>query len=146
MINVIDLKRLNYEKEIKISEEVVIPLEYLDNTDIVSLSKIKVEGNITYNLSEEYLVKLNVSGTMQLHDAITYEICDYPFTISIEETLENLAKTLDLIPFLWHYIILEVPLRFTNSEIDRIENENYRVISEEEYQKKNNPFSDFFLE
>ena len=142
----IDLQKLNYLDKINIDEEVIIPKEYLDNIDIVSLSNVKTVGSISLDSSDNYLIKLNVSAIMQIHDSITYDIVDYPFTINIEETLENSLKTLDLIEFLWHYIVLEVPLRFTNSEITRVENENYRIISEEEYNKKNNPFKDFFVE
>ena len=94
---------------------------------------------------EFYSDNFIVNGTMILHDSVTYDLIPYDFDIKIEETLENSSKTLDLISFLWHYIVLEVPLRFTNSEIERIENEHFRVISEEEYNKKNNPFSDFEL-
>ena len=146
VIKLIDLQKLNYLDKIDINEEVEIPKNYLENTDIVSLSKIKTNGNIIIDTDENYLIKLDVSGTMDLHDSVTYDIIPYDFTINIEETLEKSEKTLDLIEFLWHYIVLEVPLRFTNSEISSVENENYRVISEEEYNKKNNPFKDFFIE
>ncbi len=140
----IDLQKLNYLDKIDINEEVEIPEEYLKNTDIVKLSKIKTVGNITFDMEDNYLVKLDISGIMDLHDSLTYDIIGYEFKVNIEETLENSIKTLDLIEFLWHYIVLEVPLRFTNSETKYVENENYRVISEEEYSKKNNPFKDFF--
>ncbi len=139
----IDLQKLNYLDKIEINEEVEIPESYLENTDIVKLSKIKAVGDITLDIEDNYLIKLDVSGTMDLHDSLTYDIIPYEFSINIEETLENSEKTLDLILFLWHYIVLEVPLRFTNTEINSIEKENYRVISEEEYKKENNPFSDF---
>ena len=142
----IDLQKLNYLDKIEIDEEVEIPKDYYENTDIVELSKIKTKGTIVFDSNDEYNIKLDVFGTMQLHDSVTYDIIPYDFTINIEETLENSVKTLDLIEFLWHYIILEVPLRFTNSEISSIENENYRVISEEEYKRNNNPFKDFFVE
>ena len=140
----IDLQKLNYLDKIEIDEEIEIPNIFIQNTDMVDLSKIKTIGNITLDTEDNYLVKLDISGTMSLHDSVTYDIIPYEFKVNIEETLENSVKTLDLIEFLWHYIVLEVPLRFTNSEIDSIENENYRVISEEEYSKKNNPFKDFF--
>ena len=146
VIKLIELQKLNYSDKISINEEVNIPKDYYENTDIVSLSKIKANGDIKIDTDENYLIKLDVSGTMDLHDSVTYDIIPYDFTINIEETLEKSEKTLDLIEFLWHYIVLEVPLRFTNSEISSIENENYRVISEEEYNKKNNPFKDFFIE
>ena len=144
VIDVIDLQKLNYLDKIEINEDIDIPNEYIDNTDIVSLSKIKTLGNISFDANDDYLIKLDVSGTMDLHDSVTYDIIPCEFSVNIEETLEKSEKTLDLIEFLWHYIVLEVPLRFTNSEIDSIESENYRVISEEEYSKKNNPFKDFF--
>lgn len=140
----IDLQKLNYLEKIDINEEIEIPEDFIKDTDIVKLSKIKTIGNITFDTEDNYLIKLDITGIMSLHDSITYDIIPYEFKVNIEETLENSVKTLDLIEFLWHYIVLEVPLRFTNSEIDSIENENYRVISEEEYSKKNNPFKDFF--
>ena len=142
----IDLQKLNYLEEIEINEEVEIPDEYYQDTDIVSLSLIKTCGNITINQDDNYLINLDITGTMDLHDSITYDIIPYEFSINIEETLENSNKTLDLILFLWHYIVLEVPMRFTKSEFNSIKNENYQVISEEEYNKKNNPFKDFFVE
>ena len=140
----IDLLKLNYSDQIIVNEEIEIPQSYYENTDIVSLSKIKVMGKITLDQEMNYFIELSMDGIMQLHDAITYEIIPYPFSVNIEETLENSLKTLDLIEFLWHYIVLEVPLRYTNSETNYVENENYRIISEEEYSKKNNPFKDFF--
>lgn len=140
----IDLQKLNYLEKIDINKEIEIPEDFIKDTDIVKLSKIKTIGNITFDTEDNYLIKLDITGIMSLHDSITYDIIPYEFKVNIEETLENSVKTLDLIEFLWHYIVLEVPLRFTNSEIDSIENENYRVISEEEYSKKNNPFKDFF--
>ena len=140
----IDLLKLNYSDQIIVNEEIEIPQSYYENTDIVSLSKIKVMGKITLDQEMNYFIELSADGIMQLHDAITYEIIPYPFSVNIEETLENSLKTLDLIEFLWHYIVLEVPLRFTNSEVSTVETDTYRVISEEEYSKKNNPFKDFF--
>lgn len=142
----IDLQVLNYKDKINIDEEIIIPRDYLENTDIKDLKEVNTVGKISLDNELNYLIQLDVTGKMVLEDAITLDLVDYPFTINIEETLENSIKTLDLISFLWHYIVLEVPLRFTNSEIKKIETENYRVISEEEYSKENNPFKDFFIE
>ena len=141
----INLQELNYKDEIILNEKVLIPKEYYEKMDITNLSKIKVKGNIKLDEEDNYLIDLAISGVMTLHDSLTYDLVDYPFTIKIEETLENSLKTLDLNEFLWHYIVLEVPLRLTNSEMQSINNEHYRVISEEEYNRKNNPFSDFSI-
>ena len=142
----IDLQVLNYKDEIEIDENVEITNDYYQKTDIVDLSKIKTVGDITLDEEDNYFVNLEISGTMTLHDSITYDLVPYNFSVKIEETLENSPKTLDLIEFLWHYIVLEVPLRFTNSETKKIETSNYRVISEEEYSKENNPFKGFSME
>ena len=141
----INLNELNYKDKIDINEKVDIPSDYYTKMNIESLSNVMVNGEITLN-NDEYYVYLYLSGTMMLHDSITYDIIPYNFDVKIEESLEKTLKTLDLISFLWHYIILEVPLRFTNSEEISIVNDNYRVISEEEYKKRNNPFKDFHME
>ena len=85
MIGVIDLLKLNYLEKIDINEEIEFPQEMLNNTDIVSLSKVKVVGNIKFDMDDNYLINLDVSGKMTLHDSLTYELIDYPFNINIEE-------------------------------------------------------------
>lgn len=142
----IDLQVLNYQDKIIINKEIIISKEYYEKTDIVNLNKVKVNGYITLNDVSNYYLLFHVESTMTLHDSLTYELVHYPFTIDIEETLENFEKTLDLIEFLWHYIVLEIPLRFTNSELVSTKTNDYQIISEEEYSKKKNPFSDFFVE
>lgn len=143
----ISLLELNYKDEIKIDETIIIPESLISNTDIIKLSDIKVNGNIKFDLDDEYLINLDVSGQMILNDALTFDEVPYDFVINIEEKLENSCKSLDLIEFLWHYIVLEIPLRFTVvDESLNIQNDDYQVISEEEYKNNNNPFKDFFKE
>ena len=143
----ISLLELNYKDEIKIDETVSIPKSLILDTDIIKLSDIKVNGNIKFDLDDDYLINLDVSGQMILNDALTFDEVPYDFVINIEEKLENSCKSLDLIEFLWHYIVLEIPLRFTVvDESLNIKNDDYQVISEEEYKNNNNPFKDFFKE
>ena len=142
----IDLLKLNYNDEIVIDDNIEIPKELYKDTDIVNLDKVKVSGNITLNLEDDYQVNLNIRSIMTIHDSVTYDLIPYEFTVNIEETLEKSVKTLDLIDFLWHYIVLEVPLRFTLNEGKYPKGENFQVISEEEISMKNNPFSNFKIE
>lgn len=142
----IDLQKLNYTEEIILKDTIEFPENYYDNTDIVSLNNIIIDGKINLDIENNYVITGKVNGTMMLHDSLTYDVIPYDFNFNIEETLENSLKSLDLIEFLWHYIVLEIPIRYTKSEVSKIENENYRVISEEEYKNKNNPFKDFFVE
>ena len=142
----INLQELNYKDAIIIEKTLSYSSEFLKDTEIVSLENVKVSGKITTDIEFNYLINCVVSGEMMIHDAITYEVIPYEFTIDIEENLGNSLKSLDLIEFLWHYIVLEIPLRYTISEGTNIETNDYRVISEEEYNNKNNPFKDFYLE
>ena len=142
----IDLLKLNYQDEIKIDEEVNIPKDMYINTDINELKDVKAIGNITLDEENNYFVNLDLSGVMVLNDSITNDLVPYEFNVKIEESLENSIKTLDLISFLWHYIVLEIPLRYTLHEGNYPEGENFRVISEEEYSKSNNPFNNFRIE
>ena len=142
----INLQELNYKNEIIVDETLSYSSDFLKDTEIIRLDNVKVFGNLTSDIEFNCLVNLKVTGEMIIHDAVTYEEVPYKFMIDIEENLGNSLKSLDLFEFLWHYIILEIPLRYTLSEQVPIENENYRVISEEEYNNKNNPFKDFFLE
>ncbi len=141
----IDLTKLSYLDSIDIDSSVDVPKEYYLDTEIEKLKNINVTGNIIYD-NDNYVVNLKLMGTMMLHDSVSYDIIPYEFSVNIEESLEKSLKTLDLIPFLWHYIILEIPLRCTKCEDSSVEKENYRIISEEEYKKKCNPFGDFKIE
>lgn len=107
-------------------EKIEIPKSYYENTSIKGLSSIDVVGSIKYNCCDEVVINLDVTGEMQLVDAITNELVNYPFSIKIDENLaeidENDAKyleksqnILDIIEFLWENIVLEVPIRVTQS-------------------------------
>ena len=143
----INLQELNYKKEISVDEKISYSSEFLKDTEIIRLDNVNVLGTLTTDIEFNCLVNFKVSGEMIIYDAVTYEEVPYEFAIDIEENLGNSLKSLDLIEFLWHYIVLEIPLRYTLSEeMTSVETDNYRVISEEEYNNKNNPFKDFFLE
>ena len=143
----INLQELNYKDEIIINEKILIPSDYLLDTEIISLNEVLVSGNIKYDIEDNYVINLEVKGQMMINDAITFNEVPYDFLINIEENLENSCKSLDLIEFLWHHIVLEIPLRYTvSSEELEIKNDDYQVISEEEYKNNNNPFKDFFKE
>lgn len=143
---IIDLQKLNYTDKIEIKDKIDIPYEYYQNTEIKSLAKVIVNGQITKDYNEDYFIEIKIISTMYLMDSITLDEIPYDFTVNIEETLEKKIKTLDLIDFLWHYIMLEVPLRITKNDGSYPKGENFQVISEEEYSKMNNPFKDFHLE
>ena len=142
----IDLNKLNYQAKILIDETIDYSKEYLENTDIISLNNVKVQGSIYVDYEKNNVIELNVEGTMILTDAITTEPVPYDFTIEIAENLENSLKTLDLIEFLWHYIVLEIPIRYSTSDAQELKDKYANVYLEEEVREVNNPFKDFFKE
>ena len=142
----IDLNKLIYQDKILIDEIIDYSKEYLENTDIISLDNVKVQGSIYVDYEKNNVIELNVVGTMILTDAITTDPVPYVFTIEIAENLENSLKTLDLIEFLWHYIVLEIPIRYSTSDAQELKDKYANVYLEEEVREVNNPFKDFFKE
>ena len=142
----IDLNELLYKDEIEIDETINYPKEYLKNTDILNLDNVKIIGTIKKDYEENTVFLGNLKGVMYLTDAITLESVPYEFEVEIEEILENSLKTLDLIEFLWHYIVLEIPIRYTTSDISELKSTYEDVFEEGDSKEENNPFKDFFKE
>ena len=141
----INLNDLNYQDKIDVNCFLSYDNSYLKNADIISLDNVEVVGKIVKDYENNNLIQLDVKGTMFIEDAITSNVVPYDFQIEIEENLENSLKTLDLIEFLWHYIVLEIPIRYTTSDV-QILKDKYGDIYKEEELEVNNPFKDFFKE
>ena len=140
------LEEFAYKDKLEINDSYSFNEDYIKTTDIEKLDDVKVTGNILKNYDGDIEVNLNVVGTMYLTDAITLEIVPYDFSIEIEEILENSLKTLDLIEFLWHYIVLEIPIRYTISDAMELKKNYSDIYEEDENRDVNNPFKDFFKE
>ena len=98
---------------------------------------------IKYNAADEIAIILDVKGNMFLTDAITNEQVKYPFSIQIDEILEendeNYAKyfeknqnILDIIEFLWENIVLEVPISYTNASGTHLSGQGWELNSKNE--------------
>ena len=142
----IDLNELNYKDKILIDDTISYSKDYLKDSDILELNNVKVNGSIYVDYEKNNVIELKVKGTMMITDAITTETVPYDFEIEIEEILENSLKTLDLIEFLWHYIVLEIPIRYSTSDAQELKDKYANVYLEEEVREVNNPFKDFFKE
>jgi len=142
---IIDLNNLIYKDKINIDETIDYDDSYISDTDIIQLNNVQVTAEIFKDYELNTVFKGIVNGTMILPDAITLENIPYDFNIEIEEILENSIKTLDLIEFLWHYIVLEIPIRYTKSDIEELKSK-YKDIYSEGENPSNNPFKDFFRE
>ena len=146
----IDLSLLHSQTllEIDITDKYTIPKEYFSDYDeVISLDNIEVDGLITLDNEEKDCIKCNINGTMKLKDSISLDPIDYPFSIEIDDVLEESCKksenTLDIFSFLWENIVLEIPLQFTKvMDLSEFHGDGWKLISEEENTIKNNPFSD----
>ena len=143
----IDLLKLNYTDVINVDDDVTYTDEYIKDSGIIHLNNVHVKGTIKTDIEFNYDILFDLSGEMIITDSLSGEEVPYKFSTNIEEKLENSLKSLDLIAFLWQYIVMEIPMRFTMHDELSIKKDDYEVISEEEYkEKKNNPFKDFHLE
>ena len=130
----------NVKEELIVEEEVKIEDTFLNDTSIKKLDNVKLKAVIFRYSADETILSGTLSGNMHLEDSISLEDIVYPFSIELEEILENEANTIDILPILWQNIVLEVPLRYTNvSDLSNYSGDGWKLISEEEV-KSNNPF------
>lgn len=151
----IDLTLLhsNNVKEIDITNVYNIDSSYFENTDIIRLDNINVEGKITRRENDDLelvdYVDCKINGDIILADSISLEEVNYPFAIEYDDFLEENCKkcenTLDIFQFLCENIVLEVPLQFTKVEdLSKYHGDGWKLISEDDYKtsSNNNPFSE----
>ena len=142
----IDITKLlnRLEKEIRINDEVIFPKELLENTRIYELINTKFDGVIKFDYDEELLLKGTLSGLMILEDDLTLEKIKREFSLDILENMQNYEQnqqnSIDIMPILWQNIVVEVPMRVTNSEIKdiKVQGDGWKVIAEDELEEKGN--------
>ena len=142
----IDLNKLN-NSNIDISGKYNIPKNYYENSDIIELNDIEVEGEISLDEDENEMINCMIKGKMVIPDTISLEEISYPFTIEFSDIIPETAKKskniLDIFEFLWENTVLEVPLQFTKVEdLSKFHGDGWKLISEESLKRENNPFSD----
>lgn len=109
---------------ITLDDDIIIPEDYYKNTDIKRLDNMHVKGIIKYDLSDEVVIDLVLTGNMIIKDSITLEEISNDLNINIATNLEEITSEstyfyekdkniLDIIEFLWENIVLEVPISQT---------------------------------
>ena len=108
---------LNFDEIYNIDNDIILPKEYYENSEIKDIINLHVDGKLCYDRDDEIHAILEIKGTMILEDSISLEKVEYPFSIEyddiLEESYKNDENKLDLFEFLWENIVLEVPLKFT---------------------------------
>ena len=143
----IDITRLKsgLDDYITIDETYSFSKEYLEKTEIIKLDNIKIVGDITKNSIDEYILNIDVSGTMVLPCSVTLKPTNYSFSTKIEgkleqlyeeigENYENNQKSIDILPIIWENILLEIPIHLVSEDAKNLEikGEGWELISDDE--------------
>ena len=133
---------------IQINDEFLIPKELFQDSGILDLSKIKVEGKLTRPSDDNLLLDISCKGIMTIEDSVSLKPVKYHFSFEINENvlekLENDKFTLDILSILWENIVLEIPIRYSEvTDYKEYSGDGWKVISEEEHKNNtNNPFKE----
>lgn len=137
-------------EEITIDGEYILDSSYYENSEIIGIDPIKVVGVIYLKENdigqEKEYMNCKITGKMRLHDSVSLEEIDYPFSINYDDFLEENTylkqNILDIFEFLWENILLEVPLHYTEvKDLHKFHGDGWRLIHEDEVDN-NNPFRD----
>lgn len=122
-----DLTNINLNKRIDLDQDFNIDLSIYKHKSIKDLKDLHVKGFIYNNDIGDLIINLDVTGIIILEDSVTLENISKEINIKITEEdvdnsdyLDNYYKnsknTLDIIGILWENIVLEVPIRISNTD------------------------------
>lgn len=145
-----DLTKLNLNNHITLDQDFTIDKTNYQNHNILDLKDLHIKGDIGYNDADNLVINLLITGTMYLKDSITLEPIKKPLNIKITENdtleseyLEEYYKKdkniLDIIPILWENIVLEVPMRLTESQDIKLSGEGWSFGEEEKKEDNIDP-------
>ncbi|MBR2603741.1 MAG: hypothetical protein IKE10_01775 [Bacilli bacterium] len=132
---------------IDINEEINIPSEYY-TFDIEEISPVMLNGYLYLNEIDELSINLNVKCNLKLKSSINLDVIDYPIDIDIteldfdDENNNKITNSIDLLPIIWQNILLEIPIRVSNSS-DSIDE---KYIAKKEFDERLSKLKDFLDE
>ena len=138
---------LNFNKEYLINDTIIIPKSYYENSGVLDIKNLQVNGRFYYDSENELWGDFDIDGILIIKDSISDEDVEYPISIKysdiLDETLKKDENTLDLFEFLWENIVLEIPLKFTKvMDLTEFHGDGWKLISEEDRISSSNPFND----
>ena len=148
-----DISKISYiNKKIIINDKITFGENYLNETEIKSLSDIEVLGYLEYVSDDTILFNIEVKGEMILPCSVTLDDVILPFDISIgeiinldnkenEEYLKIIDNTIDIMPIIWQNIVVEIPMKVVTPNLvnAKLEGDGWKLLTEEEKMKKLDP-------
>lgn len=149
----IDITKLKsgYQNYVEIDFNYSFNEDELKGTDLISLDNVKING-ILENSYDDYHLDVEINGIMVLPCAITLEDVSHPFSIKIDENIEEFFEneekkfktcenTIDIFPIIWENILMEIPMKVVSEKANDIhmEGEGWKLITDDE-EKTNSPF------
>lgn len=137
----------NSVDRLEINEEISIPEEYY-TYDIDSISPVKLNGYLYLNEIDELSIDLNVKCNLKLKSSINLDLIDYPIDINIteldfdDENNNKITNSIDLLPIIWQNILLEIPIRVSNSS----ETIDEKYIAKKEFDERLSKLKEFLDE
>ena len=142
----LDLTRLQNRmlNELEYSNTVTLEASLYENTDIIELSPVLVNAKIRRVTDSSYEMLLNIKGTMILPCSVTLNPVSYPFDINTEVKISNddeeneeyvkiNQNNIDIISIIWQNIVLEIPLKVTDSSVSdiKLSGDGWKLIRED---------------
>ncbi len=151
IIDVNDIKTSEYSK-LDLYQEFDVSKEFLDNTSILELKELFIDGIIELFNNKEYYLDILLTGVMVLPCAMTLKPVNHEFEVTItgnvvsmlkeiDEKFEKIENTIDIFPILWENILMEIPLRVVSDESKdmSLSGNGWRLITEQEEKTNTNP-------
>lgn len=123
----------------RVDFDFIADLSNYKSEDILRCDNIHVIGYILDNGTDDYEINLTITGNVITRSAINLSEVIVPIDIKYDDFIKNLvsiyknsANTLDILPIIWENILLEIPIRATNSS-DAYENmsgDGWEIVSE----------------
>lgn len=133
---IIEIAKLqnNIEKQIKVEGEAKFPKENLKKSGIIDIKELYVEGFLSKNNQDEYIIDVIVSGILVLPCSLSLKPVDYSINTKISgnvyELLEEIGenykkseKTIDILPIIWENVLMEIPIKVVSEDLGDIKTE-----------------------
>ncbi len=117
------------ENEIVIDTIVNIPDNMYKNTNIIGLLDINVSAKVK-RIVDNINFNGTIKGTMILNDDLTLDNIEYKFSSEIEDNIDEYITDgkLDLLNYIWQYILVEVPSKITHNNLEKTKGNGWQFI------------------